>query len=147
MQGRRGGEENKRKQKKAKENKRKQKKTKESKRKQKKRDDISMASPTRLYKVFGYITCGYTRLAFDAVKQTAATTSGRVGLHPESSDFPASPSYTEYADFKNWLAKGEGLAAAIPPYHTTSPACFDDDDNFIGGYTELREHFDDEYNS
>ena len=87
-----------------------------------------MASPTRLYKVFGYITCGYTRLAFDAVKQTAATTSGRVGLHPESSDFPASPSYTEYADFKNWLAKGEGLAAAIPPYHTTSPACFDDDD-------------------
>ena len=106
-----------------------------------------MSNATKLYKVFGYITCGYTRLAFDAVRQTAAVTAGKVDLHPESSDFPSSPTYTEYAEYKDWLAKGKGLAAAIPPYHTTSPACFDDDDNFIGGYSELREHLEDEYHN
>ena len=90
----------------------------------------------RLFKVFGYASCPYFNLAREALKSGgSASARNWPGLNASTDTV-----FQTRAEYKQWLARGEGLAAAVPPFHTTCPAVFDDDDNFVGGYDELREN-------
>ena len=85
----------------------------------------SAAASIPVYTVRGYQGCGYALRACRRVEQLAATGAGRARCF-----------LTSRGEYLAWLDARRGLAAQVPAYHRTSPACFEGD-VFVGGCDEL----------
>jgi len=85
-----------------------------------------------VYKVFGYQHCSYASTACQRVQ----------ALEKTNSTIQAECTITSRTEYKAWLQTNN----SVPSNHTSSPACFKDDE-FIGGCSELCVHLDTKYPS
>ena len=87
------------------------------------------SSASSTYTVVGYRGCGFAEHACSTMKRVA----------DENEGVSCACTMTSRAEYRDWLAAGQGLAKNVPRSHRTSPACFKNDE-FIGGCDELLDH-------